>query len=261
MAPLIDIHCHLDHPFYDKDRDEVVNRAKDKGVSLIITNGINPKTNRQSLELAKKYDIVQPALGIYPIEAFANEANENPEWPHEEFNVDEEISFIRENAKSIAAIGEVGLDAVDPSALESQTAVFRKMISLAQELDLPLIVHSRKAEEQVINILEEMKAKKVIMHCFGGNKKLVKRAADLEFSFSIPPNIIRSHHFQMIVSIVGINYILTETDGPFLAPEQNQRNEPSNIPITIKKIAEIKGTTEEETANNIYMNYQRLFSK
>ncbi len=103
-------------------------------------------------------------------------------------------------------------------------------------------------------------AKKVVLHCFSGNKKLIKHAADNGWNFSIPPVIVRLQHFQMMAEIININQLLTETDAPYLSPYPGKTNEPAYVAETIKKIAEIKGFEQEEVANNIFMNFQRIFT-
>jgi TatD DNase family protein len=259
---IVDIHCHLEHAWFDKDRDDVVKRAKEAGVKAILTAGINHETNRQALDLAEKYDIVRAALGIYPVDALKKEVD-SCEFPVENrvLDVDEEMAFIRENRDRVAAVGEIGLDFVDSDEDErkEQRQLFRKMLDLARELEKPVIVHTRKAEAEAVEMLEDYKDLKVILHCFMGKKRLVKQAYDLGFYFSIPCNIVRAQNFQMIVGMVSITKLFTETDGPYLSPFRGERNEPANIREAIRKIAEIKGMEEEEVEKNLFMNYQRVF--
>jgi len=135
-----------------------------------------------------------------------------------------------------------------------------KIIKLSKKINKPLIIHSRKAESDIIDILENSDAKKVILHCFSGKLKLIKKAAELGYYFSVPTNVVRSSQFQKLVEMVDINQLLTETDSPYLSPYKNRRNEPAFIIETIKKIAEIKNISINETANNIFMNYQKVFA-
>jgi len=257
---LIDAHAHLDHHDFGKDLPEVIKRAKDTGIKIIITNGINPSTNRLALEIAKKYDIVKPALGLYPVNALKKEVKNTPfSRIIEEFDIGKEIAFIEKNQEKIIAIGEAGLDYSSGEQGDGQEGLFEKLIKLAIRINKPIIVHSRKAEEAVLGILEKNKAKKVLLHCFCGKKSLVKRATELGYYFSIPSNIVRAQNFQQMAEIVNISQILTETDAPYLSPFRGKRNEPSFILESVKKIAEIKGMEPEEVANNIYMNFQKLF--
>ena len=259
MGLLIDIHCHLDHPKFN-DLDKVIENAKKAGVKVILTNGINPETNRKTLEIAKKYDIVKAALGIYPINQLKKEIEEGnyPLKPNI-FDIDEEIKFIEKNRDNIIAIGEVGLDGLDIENIKEQKIVFEKLIKLAEKIKKPIIVHSRRAEKEVIDLLESSRCKKVLLHCFSGKKWLVKRASELGYYFSIPTNIVRAHNFQLMAKEVNINQLFCETDAPYLSPFKDKRNEPAFIIESYKKIAEIKGMELEEVMNNIWMNYQRVF--
>jgi TatD DNase family protein len=257
---LTDVHSHLDHPKFN-DLDEVIARAKEAGVKVIVSNGINPETNRRVLELSKKYDIVKAALGVYPVMQLKREISEGS-YPlkNVEFSVDDELKFIEKTKSKIVAIGECGLDGIDKKWMAEQKDVFEKQIKLAKKLGKPIIVHSRKAEEDAVDMLEEAGVRKVVLHCFSGKKSLVKRAAELGYSFSIPTNVVFSEHFQNVVKEVNINQLFTETDAPYLGPFKGKRNEPANIIEGVKKIASIKGFEVEEVANNIWMNYQKLFS-
>ncbi len=252
---IVDIHAHLDHK--DIDIPKVLSNAEKSGVSKIFTSGINPHTNRIALELAEKYEIVEASLGIYPIEALKKEI-ETGEYPlpNESFDIDEEIDFIRK--KNPLVIGEVGMDrAMVTDKDKEQAELFQKMIDLAEELNKPLIIHSRKAEAQIVDILESSSIKKVIMHCFMGKKKLVKRISDNGWMFSVPPNITRSQQFQIIADEVPLSQLLTETDAPYLSPYKDQLNEPAFITETIKMISKIKQLEYSEVEKNLYMNYQK----
>jgi len=249
---LVDVHAHLDLKEFNSDLDDVIKRAEQAGVKVIINNGLNPESNRKTLELSKKYKIVRPALGLYPDDAIKLTQEQ----------IKNEINFIKKNKDKIIAIGEVGLDykyCKKKQEQEFQKEIFLKIINLSKKINKPLIIHSRKAESDVIEILEKEKAKKVILHCFSGKLKLIKKAADLGYYFSIPTNITHSQHFQKLAEVVDINKILTETDAPYLSPYKNRRNEPFFIIEAVKKIAQIKNISINETANNIFMNYQKNF--
>jgi len=258
---LVDVHCHLDHPRYDADREDVIARAEAAGVSIIIANGTNPKTNRAVLALAKKHKVVKASLGLYPLDALGY--SDDPTLPPgPPIDVDAELAFIEKHKDVIVALGEVGLDnhwIKKPVVLEKQKEMFSKVIDLALKLDKPLIVHSRSAEKDVIDMLEARGARKVLMHCFGGKKSLIERGAKLGFFFSIPPNIVRLDHFRTLVALVPMNQLLTETDGPYLAPVTGERNEPMNVRVSLEHIAKVKGFTVEEVERNVWLNYQRLF--
>ena len=261
MSLIVDVHAHLDHPDFSKDLDKVIKRAKAAGVKAIITNGINPETNRKTLELAEKYDIVKAALGVYPIDVLRKDIEEGYPLKDEQFDIDSELDFIKKNKNKIIALGECGLDFVRSDAFQrkGQIKVFEKMIALAENINKPIIVHSRKAEQSVLEVLESSSIKKVVLHCFCGKKGLIKKAEDKGYYFSIPPNIVRAHNFQYLVDKVNLSRLLTETDSPCLSPFKGIRNEPAFIIETLKKIAEIKMMEVEEVEKIIFMNYQGLF--
>jgi len=126
-------------------------------------------------------------------------------------------------------------------------------------MDKTVIIHSRKAEADAIGILEEMKMEKVVMHCFNGKKSLIKRCVENGWSFSVPPVVTRLEHFKMLVEIVPLNNLLTETDSPYLSPVAGERNEPANVKTTIEVIADIKKLTKEKVAEALFKNAERLF--
>lgn len=243
----IDVHCHLDAC---EDIEKVIENTEKTSVEIIVAQGVNKESNKKVLELAKKYDVIKAALGLYPIEAL--------KMSDEEINL--EIDFIRKNKDKITAIGEVGLDFKESDDKERQKSIFSKIIELSIELDKPIIVHSRKAELECIELLEKARAKKVIMHCFSGKFSLVKRIAENDWFLSIPTSVKNSEHFQKIIKEVDINNLLCETDSPYLHPDKKWPNEPANVVESYKKIAEIKGISLEETKSQIFLNYKILFS-
>ncbi|MCD4759573.1 TatD family hydrolase [archaeon] len=241
---LVDVHTHLDLLSNHKDIDKVISNAN--AFAAIITNGTGPESNRKVLNYSKKYKMVKPALGMYPDKAVKLSDEE----------IQKEIEFIK--TKKPFAIGEVGLDNFRVEKLETQKKVLIKFIKLANELKIPIIVHSRKAEEETIKLLEKNKAEKVVMHCFSGNKELTERAIKLGYFFSIPTSVTKSKTFRKLAKRVPLNKILTETDAPYLSP-RDEPNEPAFIKDSIKKIAELKKITSEELEKIIYMNYKNLF--
>lgn len=244
----IDTHCHLD--FYkDKEIEAIIRRAKKAKVEIIVCNGVKPESNRKMLELAGKYPEVRAALGLYPTDALKMSAKE----------IDEELGFIKENSDEIIAIGEVGMDfkGLDKKAVQEKN--FQKIIDLAIELDKPLIVHSRKAETEVIEMLEKNKMKRVAMHCFSGNFKLVQRIVENEWKMTIPTNVKNSEHFQKVIERVPIENLLCETDSPFLHPDKKENNEPANVLASYEKIVEIKKLSLGEVEKRIEGNFREIF--
>jgi len=251
----VDVHAHLEHEQVDADRDLVVEKCRKVGVKSIVCAGTDPVTNRAVLGLATEYDIVRASLGVYPLSALRRYEG------FEEFSVDEEVAFIRSRASDVIAVGEVGMDFVEVTEEEraEQEEVFVRMIGLAKELDVPLVVHSRKAEREVVEVLKRERAEKVVLHCFMGSKQLVREAASEGFHFSIPPSVVRSSHFEMVVKEVNIAQLLTETDSPYLGPVRGERNDPSNVVLSVERIAALKGFDVEEVKKTVWLTYSRLF--
>jgi len=258
---LVDVHSHLTHEQFKDDFPQVIERAKKAGIKSILLSGINPPTNREILNLAKQYDILKASPGIYPIDALGLGPDESGLKAHEgPIDIDNEFEFFNQNKDDIIAIGEVGLDyKFAEEQKEKQKSNFQKIINLTEKIGKPIVIHSRNAEADCIDMLESSSIKHVILHSFSGNKKLIKKAADLGYNFSVPTSIARAQHFQMLVEMTSLRQILTETDAPWLSPYPDKRNEPAFITESIKKMSEIKQLTGEETANTIFTNYQRIF--
>ncbi len=258
---LVDVHAHLWHDRFKDDLDQVITRARNAGVRYILNSGINHRTNVLALAQAQRYpDVVYATFGVYPLDAVATKADFIREI--EPINVEEEFAFIEKNKDHILAIGECGLDySINDNKEKAQQDVFNKVIKLAQKLEKPLIIHSRKAESDTLDLLESAGAKNVVLHCFSPNMKIVKRAADLGYSFSIPAIIVRLQHFRTLVELVSLQQLLTETDAPYLTPFKDQKSEPAFVQETINVIAAIKKMEHEEAAKNIFSNFQKIFLK
>lgn len=258
----IDIHTHLWQKEYESDIDQVIQRARDANLKILMSNGVDPKTNRITLEHAKKYDVVKAALGVYPVEALNLEINsEGKVVPAKKLiDLDKEIEFIEKNKKHVSAIGEVGLDFhwVKDKNKEQEQNLF-KFIELSEKIKKPLILHTRKAEKETLECLQSSNVKNAILHCFSGKQQLIKKAIDQNLYFSIPTNVVFSQQFQDMTKMINISKMFVETDGIYMSPIKGERNEPKNIPLAYKKIAEVKGMDEVEVKNNIFMNYQKLF--
>jgi len=242
----IDVHCHIETY---KDIKEVILRAKQASVGIIVNNSVDYKSMKKTLALAEWFNSVKVALGVYPIEAIKLNDSELLEI----------TQFIRKNKEKIIAIGEVGIDLKHSSDFEKQKKFFLEFVKLAKELNLPLIVHSRKAEEEVIEILECEKCDKVIMHCFTGGIKLAERIVKNGWMLSIPTNIVFNGVIQDIVKKAPIQNLLCETDSPYFNPFHLKRNEPCFVVESYKKIAEIKGMELVEIEEAIEENFKKLF--
>jgi len=213
----IDLHSHVD--FYKDDEiPAIVEDARKKNV-LIVDSGAHPKMNKRVLELANKYNW-KVTLGLYPIDVIGMKDSE----------IDLELDFIRKNKNKIIGIGEVGLDfKEDLHNWDKQKEVFRKIIRFARKIDKPLIIHSRKAEKEAIEILEEEKAEKVVMHCFSGSFKLIERIVANKWYMTIPSNVTFSEHFQKAIGMVPIEQLFCETYSPYLHPKKERNNVPGNV--------------------------------
>lgn len=245
---IYDVHAHID---YLKNLDEVISNSKKSNVSKIITNSVNLKSCEKNLKIKKANpEIIILAAGLYPEENLKKSDFQKLE------------KFINKNISEISALGEIGLDfSQKKPERKIQEYIFIRELKLARKLNLPCIIHTRKAESRVIEILEEFKDLKIILHCFSGNFKLIKKARDLGFYFSIPTSIVRSEHFQKIVSkILSKEKILTETDSPYLSPFKEFPNQPSNINESIKVISKLWNISQENTEKIIEKNFHKIFT-
>ena len=243
-----DIHCDLD---MCKEPDKVADRAEKASV-LIIAQGVNVGSNRKVLALKEKHKNVLCALGIYPIDALAMTDKE----------IDDEIEFIRKNSAKVSAIGEVGIDyKEDKDNWERQERIFRKFVKLAGELNVPIIIHSRKAELKVIEILEALGARKVIMHCFCGKKKLEERIIKSGWYLTVPTTVTRTEQFQERAKSCPLNLLFCETDSPYLHPDKSgDQNEPTLVVRAYKEIAKLRKIGEKEVIEQMKENFDRLFT-
>lgn len=248
---MIDTHAHICDSAFDKDRAEVLERARRAGVAAIIAVGENLSDARKNLELAERYPMLQPAAGLYPDVLDLNQAEKMAD-------------FIRQNHSSLSAIGEVGLDYwVVKKAPEKalQREIFKRFIDLAQELNLPLNVHSRSAGRHAIALLLENNAVRVQMHAFDGKSGAAMPAVEAGYFFSIPPSVVRSRQKQKLVKRLPLSCLLLETDSPVLGPLSNERNEPENIRHSVKAIAALKDISEETVIAAVSENTEKLYGK
>lgn len=231
---LVDAHCHLDYDSFDEDRDEVVARAEDV---VIVNSIVSPDAFGKGIALSKRYPNVHCTLGLA-----ASDLDEG--------RYGETVRLIREHAQDVVGLGEVGLDyywVKDGKGRDAEQRRFRGFIELAQELGLPLIVHSRDAEADCINILEELKTS-AIMHCFSGTISEAEQALDLGCLISVPANVTHSKSRQELAASLPLKSLVLETDSPYLSPVKGQRNEPGNVKYAAEKIAQLKGVEVEEVA-------------
>lgn len=237
------------------------------GVKAILVSGVNPPANRDVLTLAQQHpNIIKASLGIYPIDALGlAEAETGLPRQTVPINIEDELNFFERHKNDFLAIGEIGMDfhwADKQKTYLQQAENFRKIIHFAIKIHKPIVIHSRKAEKECVEILTQEISQKeipVINHCFSGKKNIIKQAASLGHYFSIPANITKSSQFQEMVKIVDLKQLLTETDAPWLSPYSDQKSEPAFIIESIKMIAKIKNISEQHVADQIWHNYKLIF--
>jgi TatD DNase family protein len=248
---LVDTHAHICDSDFDRDRAEVLARARRAGVGAVIAVGENLSDAGKNLELTKMYPILKPAAGLYPAHLDLDQAGEMED-------------FIRKNRSVLAAIGEVGLDywvvKKEPDkALQKE--IFKRFIELAKALNLPLNVHSRSAGRHAVALLLENNAVRVQMHAFDGKAGAALPAVEAGYFFSIPPSVVRSRQKQKLVKQLPLSCLLIETDSPVLGPSPEERNEPANIRHCVKAIAALKGISEEAVIAAVSDNTERLYGE
>jgi len=245
MKP-VDCHCHLDFDRYDEDREEVIERAQEK-LEFVVNAGCSLERNQRTLEIAEKHpDFVVPNLGIHP--TFTQDFE----------HVEEVKDQIRENDP--AAIGEIGLDhhhVTEEDMRESQRQVFQEFLELAEELEKPVVVHSREAEQETIDTLKEYDIPEVMVHCFNGTPEQAREAVENSFTIGVTTQVLYSGRVQSIINELDVEDIVLETDSPFLY--QGDRNEPVNVVESAEKIAEIKEVSKEEVITETTENARRIF--
>ena len=261
----VDVHCHLTHEKFQHDCAAVVDSAADAGLGAIVVAGLDPISNRQTLELTAKFPLIKAALGIYPVYA-VNHLAQHLSYPVPQFDVAKEIEFIEAAVQrgEAAAIGECGLDGhwVGADTYPLQESVFEQLIDIAVQYSLPIIVHSRKLESRALEMLRHHRATQVVMHCFGGKVSLALSAAREDgYFFSIPANAARNEAFQKMLKELPLERILTETDAPYLAPAPKERNVPANVVGTVQLLADFRHISLQEARELVWQNYLGLISK
>ena len=256
---MFDTHAHLDFKEFDKDREEIIERAFSNGVKKIINVGCDLETSKNSVKLSNRYENIFAAIGIHP-----GEINE------EKIEIDEQIDELRKLAKNkkVVAIGEIGLDYKEnsqPTIQKLQKEILKAQIELAQELNLAIIFHCRMAHNDLLEILnsksEFLNPKlRGVIHCFTGNYSQAKEYLEMGFYLGFG-GIIFKMNLDEIIKKIPLDRILIETDCPFLTPpqENGNRNEPAFVKYTAKKIAEIRKISFQEIEKATTQNAEKLF--
>lgn len=254
---LFDSHCHLTDEKFDEDRKELINKIQSDGVEILVTAGYSLESSKEAIKLANKYPFIYTTIGISP-----NDIPESKEKINEEI---EELKKLYNTNKKIVAVGEIGLDYHwNIENKELQKYAFVKQIELANELKLPIQIHTRDAVMDTIEILKKYKVNnRGIFHCCPFNRELVKEGLKLGFyiSFAGPTTFKNSKNAEEIINIVPDDKCLVETDSPYLAPEPHRgtRNDPRNVKYIIEKIAKVKGKTFEDIEKIVNMNAKKIF--
>jgi TatD DNase family protein len=253
-TPLWDTHCHLNHEDYARDLSDVLRRAQYASVSHIVCASYDLESSLRAVELAGENRMISASVGVHPHDADTF----SPE-------IEDRLKALASEEK-VVAIGETGLDYYrDLSPRDAQQAAFRRHIRLAVELDLPLIIHSRDAQQDVIRILAEegLPPRGVVMHCLPSDPEFAGKSLEMGCYVGIggPVTFQNAGTLREIVAGVPLDRLLLETDAPYLTPHpyRGKRNEPSYLPLVAEKIAEIKAITPAEVAEITTSNARTLF--
>ncbi len=257
---LFDSHSHYNDEKFNEDREQIIKETYEAGVTKFVCAGYNIDSSLFSLEMSKKYEFIYSICGISP--------NDIPQSEQQLWKDLDEISKIvkENNSKKLVAIGEIGLDYYwNKENKELQKQAFIKQIELANELELPIVIHSRDASVDTLDIIRNNRVNKAgIFHCCQLNQELVRRALELGYyiSFAGPITFKNSKNAPDIIKMVPMDKILIETDSPYLSPEPNRgkRNDCRNVKYVAQKIADVKELTIEEVAQKTYENAMRIFN-
>jgi TatD DNase family protein len=255
----VDSHAHIEMGEFDQDREQVIQRALDAGVDLIVDIGdgdVSHDSQGAAFKVAEQYPFIFTTVGVHP---------------HEARLLDERLySRLDEMVQhpKVIAVGEIGLDYhYDHSPREVQREAFRKQLGLARERELPVVIHTREAEADTIEIIREEwsgSAMPGIIHCFTGTRWLAEEAIRLGFyiSFSGVLTFKKAGDLRETASALPLDRILIETDSPFLAPEpyRGKRNEPAYVVETARRLAELRGVIPEEIGRITSANFMRAFA-
>ena len=251
---IFDTHAHYDDEQFDIDREELLGKMQEAGIETIVDVGASIETTKKALELAHRYDFIYAAVGVHPSEV-------------EELD-DEKLELLRELSRDekCLAIGEIGLDYHWPDpAPELQKIWFKKQLDLARSEKLPVIIHSRDAAADTINIMKEEHAEEIggVVHCFSYGKEIAKQCADMGFYIGIG-GVLTFKNARKMVEVVEntpMDRIILETDCPYLAPEpyRGKRNSSLYLPYVVEKLAQIKGISCDEVERITRENARSMY--
>lgn len=252
-----DSHAHYDDEKFNEDREEIIKQIYLESVTRVVSAGYSIESSKKAIEFAHKIDYIYATCGVSP--------NDIP-VSLKEWNKQLAELKILAKKKKVVAIGEIGLDYYwNKENKELQKSIFISQIKLANECNLPIVIHTRDAIMDTIDILKnKIKVKKVgVFHCCPQNRELIKEALKLGFyiSFAGPITFKSSKNADEIVKLIPLDRLLIETDSPYLSPEphRGQRNDSRNVKFVAQKIAEFKGISVEDVARATYENANRIF--
>ena len=255
---LFDSHCHLNDEKYNEDRKELIENLRKQGVKRLVTAGYSIESSKEAIKLSKEYDFIYATIGISP-----NDVPKTLEDLDKDLN---NIKDLYKEGEKIVAVGEIGLDYYwNTENKEIQKEAFKRQIELANNLNLPIQIHTREAIADTLEILKDNKVnRKGIFHCCPFNRELVKEGLKLGFyiSFAGPTTFKNSKNAVEIIKMVPDDKMLVETDSPYLSPEpfRGKRNDPSRVQYIIKKIAEVKEKSFQEIEKMVYENANTIFN-
>ena len=252
---VIDTHCHLDMISSGEDIGKIVSRAAARGISRIITIGIDLKSSKKAIDIAEKYETVYASVGIHPHNVQGLQDNSY-----------DELEKLCDNSK-VVAYGEIGLDFVKQYAPQHvQLEHYARQIELAKKVGLPLVIHDREAHDEILHILKKEApfAAAGVMHCFSGDWSLAKQILNLGFLISIPGIVTftKASTLHEVAQKIPLDKLILETDAPFLTPDpyRGRTNIPEYVLYTAQKVAGLRGITVEEVARSTTDNAQKLFN-
>lgn len=256
MMQYFDSHSHYNDEKFKEDYNNILNEIYKSGVTIIINAGADVETSKRTIEMAKKYPYMYSTVGISP-----NDIKNSKE------EIDEELEIIKEltNNEKIVAIGEIGLDYYwNKENKELQKYAFIEQIKIANEVNLPIQIHTREAVNDTIEILKkEVPKQGIIFHCCPLNRELVKEGLKLGVYISLSGTVTfkNSKNADEIIKMIPLEKMLIETDSPYLAPEPNRgtRNDSRNLKYIVEKIANVREIREEEIAKITYENAKKIF--
>lgn len=251
---IFDSHAHYDDEAFTEDRDSLLDSLQEQGITAVMNVGASLGSTKTSITLAEAYDFIYAAAGVHPSET-------------EELD-EQSLLWLKEQCahEKVLAVGEIGLDYYWPEPdRDLQKKWFERQLALAEEVGLPVIIHSRDAAKDTLDIMQKMHAEKIggVIHCFSYEKEMAKIYVDMGFYIGIGGVLTfkNARKTREVVESIPLERIVLETDSPYLAPVPNRgkRNDSRNLPYVVAEIAKIKNISEEEVMNVTMANAKRLY--